>query len=62
MAIIPLKRGVSENPLLSTNDDCEGVKNNTVEGGCMSERWREEEETRTFAVRLQVVTITVTNI
>ena len=36
-----------------------GVKNNTVEGGCMSERWREEEETQTFAVKLQVVTITV---
>ena len=37
-----------------------GVKNNTVAGGCMSEKWREEEETQTFAVKLKVVTITIT--
>ena len=41
------------------NDVFSGVKNNTVAGGCMSEKWREEEETQTFAVKLQVVTITV---
>ena len=38
------------------------MKNNTVAGGCMSERWREEEETQTFAVKLKVVIINIITI
>ena len=44
------------------NDVFSGVKNNTVAGGCMSEKWREEEETQTFAVKLKVVIIIIITI